>query len=789
MSIQLALICGGPSRERGVSLNSARSFVDHVQALDVTLTILYVDPHCQFHLLSQSQIYSNTPSDFDFKLPQTSIHLTLENLLFILKKQDLVFSTIHGEYGEDGQLQAFLEKHQIPFIGSSSAVCRTIFDKNASRKRLQELGYPILPFLKLPCLFSEIESFWKKHGEKGLILKPTISGSSIGVHLIPSLAEVEKTASQLYKEGFKELLLEPYCREKELTICVLENAEGNPVSLPPLDIEVRSQTQTLFDYRKKYLPTDETRYHCPPDLPCATIQHIRKEAERLFHDLQLRDFARLDAWLAEDGSIRFSDFNPLSGLEQNSFIFQQAARIGLSHTDLIQFILQNALRRTGSKKVLSRIKASSKNKKPVFVLMGGTTSERQVSLLSGSNVWLKLLHCPHYHPIPFLLGPQETIWQLPYAFILHHTTEEMLENCEKAPSLLERTLPLANQIRKELGLEPLDALPKPTSMRLDEWLQLAQKTGAFVFNALHGGIGEDGSLQTQLESHRIAYNGSDAQGARIGMDKYKTAQAIAALKDPDVLPMQQFSFLFDPQSPLEPLHWEKIWEDLKSQWSVSHLLIKPQCDGCSTGVVRLQSVRDLNAYLQCLKKNTSQAPLGTFTDQLSPIEMPLLQGPTPFLIEPYIQTDRIRIEGTQLLYEPVSGWCEMTIGVLEKKGHYQALNPSITVAKSHVLSVEEKFQAGTGVNITPPPESLLSLEARKKVQAHACQAARALFIKNYARLDLFVALESGKIRVIEVNTLPALTPSTVLYHQALSEEKPLFPKQFLDTLIQSALRN
>ena len=134
----------------------------------------------------------------------------------------------------------------------------------------------------------------------------------------------------------------------------------------------------------------------------------------------------------------------------------------------------------------------------------------------------------------------------------------------------------------------------------------------------------------------------------------------------------------------------------------------------------------------------------------------------------------------------MSGWCEVTIGVLEEEGHYTAFHPSITVAENHVLSVEEKFQGGTGINITPPPENILSKETRELVQERVCRAAKALGIKNYSRIDLFVELKTGLIRLIEVNTLPALTPSTVFFHQALSTFPELYPCPLLAKIIANA---
>ena len=65
---KLAVICGGPSQERGISLNSARSVMDHLKSSSLAIIPLYVDRQKQFYLISPDQLYSNTPADFDFKL-------------------------------------------------------------------------------------------------------------------------------------------------------------------------------------------------------------------------------------------------------------------------------------------------------------------------------------------------------------------------------------------------------------------------------------------------------------------------------------------------------------------------------------------------------------------------------------------------------------------------------------------------------------------------------------------------------------------------------------------------
>ena len=158
-----------------------------------------------------------------------------------------------------------------------------------------------------------------------------------------------------------------------------------------------------------------------------------------------------------------------------------------------------------------------------------------------------------------------------------------------------------------------------------------------------------------------------------------------------------------------------------------------------------------------------------------------------FLLEKFIETDFIRILKNELLHQPKTGWVELTCGVLESGGVIHALNPSITVAEGEVLSVEEKFQGGTGVNLTPPPRSMISKGALADLKSQVETIARALRVENYARLDLFYNIRTGQVYLIEANTLPALTPATVLYQQAVCEIPPLYPRQFLEQLVERRL--
>ena len=100
----------------------------------------------------------------------------------------------------------------------------------------------------------------------------------------------------------------------------------------------------------------------------------------------------------------------------------------------------------------------------------------------------------------------------------------------------------------------------------------------------------------------------------------------------------------------------------------------------------------------------------------------------------------------------------------------------------------EKFQGGTGVNLTPPPATIIAPKQIDLIKMKIEQTAKALGIQGYARIDLFFNLRDDRVLVIEANSLPGLTPSTVIYHQALAEVPPMNPQAFLSKLVELGMQ-
>jgi len=773
--MKIALISGGPSMERGISLNSARSVLDHLEGEGIEIVPIYFDHKRQPYLISKAQLYSNTPSDFDFKLQQTAKALSETALKKTLKSVDIAFPVMHGKFGEDGQIQRMLEKMNVPYVGSEPKACRRCFDKFDANEFIREKGFYTLPSAVLKIYHDDhyeiLKKFFKDHSVTRAVVKPATGGSSLGVSSVSTAEEALEKATELFSKRIDtRVVVEPFCEGIEFTVIVLQNKFDMPVAILPTEIETNYDNHQLFDYRLKYLPSNRVRYHCPPRFDNATIEKIQVHAEQLFTVLGMRDFARFDGWLMPDGNLWFSDFNPISGMEQNSFLFQQGSRIGMSHRDLIRHVVSHATQRYGLKMPAETVAA--KNRKRVNVLFGGTTSERQVSLMSGTNAWLKLRRSEKIEPKPYFLDLNEEVWELPYALTLNHTVEEIMDNCLKAKEDEARLHALIEKVRWRLAL-PESAFSEPFFLPRKMSLQEFVAESDAVFLGLHGGIGENGTLQAMLKKAGVIYNGSGQAASQLCMDKYKTGEVVTAMNEEGIATAPKLQLCVDKV--------DKTWLDVQTELKSATVIVKPMDEGCSSGIVRLFSEADYLEYLKLAREGAKFIPKDTFKNQSEIVEMPPNKM-SHVMIERFIETDTVKVVGNELRWKRKNGWVEVTVGVLEKKGKYHALSPSLTVADGEVLSVEEKFQGGTGVNMTPPPEEIVNPEVLKKVKTAMEKVAAAVGIEGYCRIDTFMQVDTGEVIVIEVNTTPALTPSTVLYHQALAEKKPLWPVELLEQL-------
>ena len=323
----------------------------------------------------------------------------------------------------------------------------------------------------------------------------------------------------------------------------------------------------------------------------------------------------------------------------------------------------------------------------------------------------------------------------------------------------------------------------PKRMTLAQFI----KQSDFVFTGLHGGIGENGTLQKMLSDAKKPYNGSGAEASMLCMNKFETGSLVKKMNAEGIHSAEKKLVELSHFKSFKPADYKAYWKSLTLSLGSNTIIVKPVGDGCSAGIARLFSSTDLEKYIYFASKKAQVIPEGTLKGQHGMIEMPTVEMKKA-LFEQFITTDKIRVIDGKLKWQELTDWIEITMGVLEENGKMKALAPSLTVALGNILSLEEKFQGGTGINITPPPQPHVKPSAIKKAQARMELVAKKLGIRGYARIDAFMHRKSGELIIIEANSTPALTPSTVIYHQALEEHPQIYPTKLLEKIVEAGFK-
>jgi D-alanine--D-alanine ligase len=406
----------------------------------------------------------------------------------------------------------------------------------------------------------------------------------------------------------------------------------------------------------------------------------------------------------------------------------------------------------------------------IGILMGGFSAERHISVESGRNVYEKLASSGTYTPIPiFLTGTADAhqLFILPIHIMLKDSADDIHEKLKRASTIHTNnsTTALATQalVQKYVG----SFTKKPIAISYPELSQYVDS----VFIALHGRPGEDGTIQAILAQHDIPYNGSGILAAQMTMDKYATNRF---LHTQGVHVANQLVVTRD--------QWQNdhtaIIESIEASFQYP-FITKPVDDGCSVGVLKIQDRAMLATYAQSVFRE--EPTLSTYIMERLGLK-PHATLPTyeRFLIEDLIEKGA------------ADHFLEITGGLLthlDEAGNrqYEMLEPSEVIATGDILSLEEKFLAGEGQNITPARFDAVpskSAAISRQVKQDLRRVAQLLDIEGYARIDAMVKIYPTHVEtwVIEVNTLPALTPATCIFHQcAVNGYKPL---DFIHKIIQ-----
>lgn len=694
---------GGKNIEKEVSFNSGRTIADHLDTSKFDVIPIFQREDGAIFILPWKFLHRGKISDFVNRLDAEAEKIKWSSLKNLV---DFIYLAVHGRLAEDGTLQGFLEVLKIPYLGSKVFVSALCMDKSIQRSWLQSNGIDIPKgFVVRHQDIQNIKGVMLQLKEHAItfpfIVKPVKEGSSLGVYVVKKeedLQEALYNAAHIYPPMAQDVLIEEKIEGMEFSsITLINNQTDEPLSLPPTEI-VNLNGKEIFDYEQKYMPGQALKF-TPARCSKENLEKIQQTCLKTMQVLGIETIARIDGFLTKDGRVLIIDPNTLSGMSPTTFLFRQAAEVGMSHTDLINHLLETDLKKYGLSMSNENKKTDSISKINVAVLLGGDTNEKEVSLDSGRNACYKLSP-DKYNVIPIFIDSKFEPYKINKQILVRNKTVE------------------------------IEDILKP-EMKI-EWEDLAT-IADFAFLGLHGGRGENGSVQGMLEMLGLPYNGPGVFTSALCMDKYKTGQFLKA------------AGIDTPEATLINLKdWALDKNKVLSNFTKYPYIAKPHDDGCSVQVAKASSQQELETAIEAV----------------------------------------FSLGKEYALVEEIVKGMELTVGVIGNDNP-MALPPSQSLAAKEILSMQEKFLPGAGENQTPAP---LPEHATKLVKETVEKAFKAVKGFGYSRIDCFYQSKDvsptskERVVILEINTLPALTPATCLFHQAA--ELGIKPMDFIDKIVQ-----
>jgi D-alanine-D-alanine ligase len=292
---RIAVLMGGPGSEREVSLATGRGVSKALRSLGTE--VVEVDVR-----------------DENFQLP---------------KEVDLAFLTIHGTFGEDGQLQRILDNRGIAYTGDNASASATAFDKILSKEKFRAEGvttpeWEVITAGERPAIPLPI------------VVKPPRQGSTVGVVIVHTETELNSAITEAAKYD-RELLIEKFVSGRELTIGILGDR-----ALPIIEIIPKGG---FYDFATKYpflnpAAGASAQHICPAAIDPDKTKEIQELSLRGFRALGLEVYARVDVMLSETGEAFVLEANTIPGMTEASLLPEAAAAAGIGYPELCLQIIE-----------------------------------------------------------------------------------------------------------------------------------------------------------------------------------------------------------------------------------------------------------------------------------------------------------------------------------------------------------------------------------------------------------------------------------------------------------------
>ena len=293
---KVAVLLGGESNEREISIQSGNAVFNALQSLNIDTFL--VDP----------------------KL----------NSLDLIKESDRAFICLHGKDGEDGKIQSYLDEIKIPYTGSDAKSSKLGMDKFLSKSLWHSRGVNTPAFIKI----NKETSFKFIVEQLGIpfFIKPANSGSSLGISKISEKSQFHNSFEVAYEED-STVIAETMIHGREFTLPILNN---EPLSV----VEICPKTD-FYDYEAKYHRND-TQFICPTDLSEVILKSIKKLSLESFKILGCTGWGRVDLIIDNNNDIFFIEANTIPGMTNHSLVPLSAHNSGIIFEELVLKILDTS---------------------------------------------------------------------------------------------------------------------------------------------------------------------------------------------------------------------------------------------------------------------------------------------------------------------------------------------------------------------------------------------------------------------------------------------------------------
>jgi len=336
--MNIALLTGGLSSEREVSLSSGRGILKALFSLGHNVKV--IDPIFGKEKVEEEQIFKDKVSREYPTLDKIRIlqKESSRKLLDCINSDlfddiDLAFLGLHGKYGEDGKIQTLLELRGIKYTGSGVQSSCIAMDKDYSKIVFYRNEIPTPDWKALSDLTDADYVECSKRFGNPIVIKPNDEGSTVGLSIVNNEEDFYKGINLAFSYSEK-VLVEKYIKGRELTVSIIDGNAYPVIEIVP--------NEGFYDYEHKY-SKGMSKYVCPADIPVEVSEKAKEMALIANKALNCKVYSRVDFLMTDTNELFCLEVNTLPGMTELSLVPMAANASGLDFNGLINKIIHSSL--------------------------------------------------------------------------------------------------------------------------------------------------------------------------------------------------------------------------------------------------------------------------------------------------------------------------------------------------------------------------------------------------------------------------------------------------------------